>query len=229
MRSAVRKLHLEYMATNTSAAKQLGKRGGKSTAAKRTKEQRSEAAKVAANKRWEAVRADREPDPFIFEVALIPNYGFGEYTTADGRRSYHSNHRAKILMDAGFLDHRETTKDDRIFYRPTAEGLKWWIGQRIAKYERSRINYPQFAEDGEFDPAALLPKFESQGIGNAVELYTHYDGAKIFVAMRDGILDFASYRDYKGGLGMEEFVTVRLTKKGYQFFTDIPRVVEVWE
>jgi hypothetical protein len=210
-------------------ARTLGKRGGKSTAAKRTKEQRSEAASNAAKKRWAAIRADREPDPFIFEVALLPNYGFYESANADDMRSYHSNHRAKILMDAGLLERPETDKRDRIFYQPTAEGLRWWINQRIARYEKSRMDHPEFYKNGEFDPASLLPIFESQGIGNTVELYTWFNGANIFLALRDGLLDFARYRDYKGGIGCEEYVTVRLTEKGYRFYQSLPRFIEVWE
>jgi hypothetical protein len=204
----------------SSAAKRLGKSGGKATASKRTPQQRSEAARKAANALWEKRRRDKSPDPFIFERVLCN--GWFSPKKSD---HYFGAFRVAPLVKAGFaVFDRE---DDKLsfpahYYRPTATGVNWWINQRIEDY----ASYTHSTRD----VAILAPYIGGKGIGCTVEIPSYIYGPSIFLALRDGLLELASYRDYSGmAHWTSEYITVRLTEKGYRFFASLPTLVEVWE
>lgn len=227
------------MSRKVSPAEQLGKRGGKATAAKRTAEERSESARKASRKRWESERADREPDTFIFELAM-DGRSFVDYSDKKRKSYYFSNHRAKVLLDLGYLDldheekHVYPTKppDDYtdIYYRPTEAGMNWWISARIAAYEKAIAKNAHYKDMVSFDIPDLATDLEGKGMGSDILIGMCCYRPAVFKALRDGLLSFVGHSDYSGmPHSHNEYITVRLTQKGFNYFASLPRFVEVWE
>lgn len=138
------------------------------------------------------------------------------------------------LVKAGYvvLD-REVKRDGdtQLFFKPTPEGIRWWIDCRVAdclETQERMCRYPDWKY--ELDPASLAPAFEGKGMGNPIDIYcpTGYNPA-IWFALQRGLVNFVSHRDYSGGPhNFEEYITVKLTRKGFDFYAALPQLVEVF-
>lgn len=101
-------------------------------------------------------------------------------------------------------------------YKITPEGIQWWVSERIR-------------EEGPADPAIIANHegrpIEWRGIGAIL----HFYGVHMLAALcgvHQGLFEFLDYNP--GGpprIGrMNESVTVRLTRKGYDYFSALPRL-----
>ena len=102
-----------------------------------------------------------------------------------------------------------------IWYKPTAAGLKWWFEQRAAEVKDVDAIQSHYVRE----------MIEGKGIGAELEFCTERYHSAAFIGLRDGLFEFIRHRDYwPMRHSFEEYVTVRLTPKGYRYFDSLPRL-----
>ena len=55
-------------------------------------------------------------------------------------------------------------------------------------------------------------------------MFYYGDGPIALAGIEDGYFEFGSFYDYPRALGLEKYVTVRLTATGMKFFDSLPRL-----
>ncbi len=169
-------------------------------------------------------------DSYMMEYAM--EHWFTRPKTRKQAKYVYSLNQIEPLVQAGYLAFDREEKHEypdkpqenwtALWYKPTAVGIKWWIAQRAAEYEKS--------EYVKTDPA-VLEDLRFKGMGQEITLDNlgASNVGAVFSALRDGLLDFVRHRDYSGmPRSCDERITVTLTRQGMEFFDSLPRLVEAF-
>jgi len=106
-------------------------------------------------------------------------------------------------------------------FRATPAGMKWWLTERTKEITDRGAALAALMED-----RGGSPQLEGKGIGAELRYWgigPHHDMQAAMLGILAGHFEFVSLYLYF----CEAWIVVRLTRQGYEFFSSLPRFVEV--
>jgi len=136
-------------------------------------------------------------DGLIVEVSIEPAWKDGQDTGGRSRFNYHR-------------------------YRATEEGIVWWVGQRAGKVLDRASAYEGL---GRADRSDYRTNLTGKGIGaELLYRFDHGDAEVALCGIEDGYFEFVQYYTYKRS-PWSDYLIVRLTRKGMEYFDSLPRLI----
>jgi hypothetical protein len=108
-------------------------------------------------------------------------------------------------------------------YAVTPAGAAWWFGERVREAEdRGVVDLATLAQN----PRDATLNIEWIGIGGVITEWWEPRVAVLFKGLKEGLFDFVRHDNGNPSFWrMGETLTARLTRKGYEYYAALPRLV----